>query len=67
MAYGLPHGGETVQFPYEDTADVSANGHASSSSVMVPHQKYLHYFPSVDAFRNVFFFPLPYVRSDSRA
>ena len=33
MAYGLPHWGETVQFPHEDTADVVASGHASSCSV----------------------------------
>lgn len=35
MVYGLPHWGETVQFPSEDTADVFANGHASSCSVTV--------------------------------
>lgn len=40
MAYGLPHWGETVQFPYGDTADVAASGHASSCSVTVAHQKY---------------------------
>ncbi|MEQ2243337.1 hypothetical protein ILYODFUR_006082 [Ilyodon furcidens] len=56
MAYGLPHREEKVQFPYEDTADVSANGHASRHSVTVPHQKYPDYFSSVDVFRNVFFF-----------
>lgn len=50
MAYGLPHWGETVQFPYEDTADVVASGHASSCSVKVLHQKYPGYFLWMETF-----------------
>lgn len=52
MAYGLPHWGETVQFPHEDTADEVASSHASSCSVKVLHQKYRRYFLGVGIFRD---------------
>lgn len=55
MAYGLPHGGEKVQFLYEDTADVSANGHASRTSVTVPHQNIPTISPLWVFFRFFFF------------
>lgn len=49
----LPHWGETVQFPHEDTADVVANNHVSRYPVKVLNQKYPRHFLGVSAYISV--------------